>query len=111
MSEAAIAARTTQVIGNRPSGVASVGVYFLEQMDDGGGRELHAYQVTEPDAATAKAQIHTRHGVIVLFELLDLHALAAVRTGNCGEWLGGGHLRRLPRLQGKNRDVRNTGDR
>src|ERR1700683_589049 len=70
-----------------------VRVDFLEQLEDGGGRELHAGQVVEPDAGATEAELHGYGAVIDSFEILGLHRLSTVRAGDRGECSGVRHSR------------------
>ncbi|HMD74375.1 MAG TPA: hypothetical protein VKG05_10990 [Steroidobacteraceae bacterium] len=85
------ASRAAQPLCHRLSRVIQVGLDFLEQFDDRGGRELHASQVIEPDSGAGEAQIRPHGPVINMFESLRLHRLLAVWAGYRGQCIDVGH--------------------
>ncbi len=85
------AARATQMVCHRLTGVTQVGMNFLEQFDNSSGRELDASQVVEPDSGAGKAEIHPHGAMVVLFEILGLHRLSTVRAGDRGKDINVGH--------------------
>lgn len=85
------AARATQMVCHRLTGVTQVGTNFLEQFDNSSGRELDASQVVEPDSGAGKAEIHPHGAMVVLFEILGLHRLSTVRAGDRGKGINVGH--------------------
>lgn len=78
--ESTVAARTIQLVSRWLSSVAPVGVDFLEQVDDGSGRQLHADSMIEPKAGASEAEIDLHDTVIVPLETLRLHLVSTVRT-------------------------------
>jgi len=68
-----------------------VGIDLLEQFDYGGGGELDASGMVEPDSGTGKAEIHAHRAMIVLFKILDLHRLLTVRAGDRRKRIYVGH--------------------
>jgi hypothetical protein len=72
------AARTGLLRRLRLRNVVAMSVDLLEQLDHGRWRQLHAFEVIEPDAGTGEAQIELNGALFVLLERLRLHGLSAI---------------------------------
>ena len=64
---------------------------FLEQFDDGGGRELDACQMVEPESGAGKAEFHPYDAMIISFEIPVLHVRLTVGAADRGNGISAGH--------------------
>jgi hypothetical protein len=84
----AVTSRAAQLVRQGATRIIAVGVYFLEQFDNRGRRQLNAGEMIEPNRSACEAQFDRQRAMIVTFESLCLHRLAAIGATQPGGGIG-----------------------